>query len=154
MQSTKTALLKFAEEYQDRFYQFRAIEFGCVQSGGYSYSEGAFRLLSDMEKCYACKAYYAALVLAFSAIEIYLTDTEKLTGSSKILLEKAGLSEEIDWLRRLRNDIVHGDSNDLVAYDTFSMDDGLESVLDEMCVRAFTLAHTLPFKMQKIGVYA
>ncbi|MCF9331731.1 hypothetical protein J8B03_23360 [Vibrio parahaemolyticus] len=154
MDSKEARLLNFARKYHERFERFRAIEFECVQAGMYDYSDGAFRLLSDMEKCYSSKAYYAALVLAFSAIEIYLTDTEKLKGKSIQVLQKAGIAEEVDWLRKLRNDIVHGNSNELIAYDTFDPNNDIESELEQMCLRAFVLVHELPFKMQGIGKFA
>lgn len=157
MEQKDSLLLEFAKEYQSRFNRFRTIEAQCIQSlesGLYNYPSAAYRLLADMEKCYSCKAYYAAIVLAFSSIEIYLTETEKLRGNSKQLLKKAGLHDEVDWLRQLRNDIMHGNPNKSVKYDAFDLNQDLENALEKMCIKAFTLVHSLPLRMQKLGEFA
>ena len=134
-------------DYIDRF---RKIEFSQLQEGIYDYPEAAFNLLSDMEKCYASRAYYAAICLAYSAIEIYLVQVEKLKPNRKEgnVLKQAGLGKNYEWLIKIRNAIVHGNQHELIQYGGWD-DKGLEFVLDGMCQKAFKLAHSLPFAMRK-----
>jgi hypothetical protein len=139
--------LKFAREYWRRFWEFRAIEGKNIPDGHFDSGEAAFRLLSDLERCYAAKAYYACLMLSFAMMEIYLTRVEGYSGSAATVIRDAGLMIEIDWLRKIRNDLTHGNPNDSFRYNA-SLDVEQRAKLEADCQRAFRILHALPKRSQ------
>jgi hypothetical protein len=139
--------LEFAREYWKRFWAFRAIERDHIPDGQFDSGEAAFRLLGDLERCYASKAYYACFMLSFAMIEIYLTRVERLTGNAKTVIRNAGLEAEIDWLRDIRNDLTHGNPNDSIKYHA-GLDEGERRKLEDDCQRVFRLLHALPKRSQ------
>lgn len=140
--------LELGRMYQSRREHFRNIEFSCLPKGHFEYPDAAHRILSDMEACYSAKAYYAALCLAASSIDIFLEQTEKVRGRNFYeRLDNAELFEEVDELRILRNDIMHGNENPLVQYGAFDPDRKLEKELEIICQKAFVLMHSLPHRL-------
>lgn len=139
---------RFGEMFSKRKQLFRLVELSCIPKGLFEYPDAAHRILADMEKCYCAKAYYAAICLATSSIEIFLEQTEKVKGRNfKQLLENSGLLEEVDEFRTLRNDIMHGNENDLIQYDAFDPDGKLELELEILCLKVFKLVHSLPHRL-------
>lgn len=136
---------KFANDFWRRFENFRRIELEQIV-GPFRYSDEAFALLRDAELCYAAKAYFASIVMAHSIIEIHLKKVEGLTGTAHELFKKAGIIDEVDWLRKLRNDIVHGNSSSQVTYD---VDEELATVWERYCLKAFEFMHALPVRLHK-----
>lgn len=140
-------LEKFGRGFWKRFEHFRSIEAQEIAKGPFRYSNEAFVLLQDIELCYAAKAYYACIVLAHSIIETHLARVEGMTGWAAEMLKKAGIREEIAWLTKLRNDIAHGNPNQLV---TIALDDETTEVLEGHCEKAFRFMHELPIRMQRL----
>jgi hypothetical protein len=136
---------KFANEFWMRFEHFRRIEVEQIV-GPFRYSHEAFALLRDAELCYAAKAYFASIVMAHSIIEIHLKKAEGLTGTASELFKKAGITEEVDWLRKLRNDIIHGNSSSQVTY---GINEDLATVWEQYCLRAFEFMHALPIRLYR-----
>lgn len=136
----------FYADYNQRVKDFRELEFEITfGQGNPKSSYKAFALLSDMETCYAARAYYACLVLALAAIEAYLKTQfgdRNLYGN----LEKSGYVHELDWLRKLRNAIVHEDDTESVKYLPRPEE---QQILDDYCKRAFKFVHTIFYQPVK-----
>jgi len=125
-------------DYEKRFWQFRAMEAECLIPGLYKSSAEQLALLRDLERCYASRAYFACLVMAASIVEIHLRKVLKHSGAAQQIIEKAGIATEIDWLRSIRNDIVHGNTSPLVSY---NIDSDAEDMLEKHCQRALRFLH-------------
>ncbi len=136
--------LKFARDFNKRFTTFRQIEMQQIGSGSFEYSSEAFALLRDVELCYAIRAYFACILLAHSIIEIHLRKVEGMKGNAVELFKKAGISDEVEWLRKLRNDIAHGNTNQEITY---AVDEEISIIWEEYCVRAFRFMHDLPVRL-------
>lgn len=131
-------------EFIERFRAFRQIEMQQIGFEPFAYSPEAFALLRDAELCYAARAYFASILMACSIIEIHLRKVVGLKESNAAaLFRKAGINEETDWLRKLRNDIAHGNTNGQITYDID------ELIWEQYCVRAFTLMHELPVRLYR-----
>ncbi len=137
----------FGRSFWQRFEHFRKIETQEIEKGPFRYSAEAFALLQEIELCYAAKAYYACLILAHSIIETHLRRIEGMNGWAAQIFAKAGIREEMTWLTKLRNDITHGNPNELVS---ISIDDEMEKTLEQYCEKAFRLMHELPIRLQKL----
>lgn len=136
---------KFASNFWARFDRFRQIEVQELVEGPFEYSSEAFALLRDAELCYAAKAYFASIVMAHSIIEIHLRKIEGLQErTASALFRRAGIDEEVEWLRKLRNDIAHGNQNPEVTY---GIDENLEQVWENYCLKAFQFMHELPIRL-------
>ncbi|MCC4283285.1 hypothetical protein LL273_06080 [Marinobacter salarius] len=142
--SDEAAKLDFAEDYWRRFWDFRKIEAAYVSQVPYDWSHEEFALLRDAERCYASKAYYACLVLAQSVIEIHLRRIHGLKGQAAKLFQRAGIKSELDWLNKIRNDILHGNPNSIVSY---GITEEEESLLEQYCKRAIHLMHGIPVSL-------
>lgn len=140
--------IKFLEEYKSRFKEFRNFEFFCLErTNNATIADEAWRLLSDLEHSFAAKIYSGCFVLTCAMIEIHLRKVLDLRASGlKQLLIKVGLFKEHEWLVKLRNDIMHGNPNDLIHY--FYNSDN-QSELDKKCFHAFLLLHTIAAKTMK-----
>jgi len=139
---------EFGRKFWERFFYFRQIEAEeTVGKGVFAYSNEAFALLRDIELCYASKAYYACIILAQSIMEAHLKQVEGMRGGAAQLFKDAGIQAETEWLRNLRNAIVHGSPHEQVTYTVFPED---EQTLEEYCIRAFRLMHELPIRMEKL----
>lgn len=140
-------LEKFGKEFWKRFQNFRSIEVKEIMEGPFEYSSEAFALLRDAELCYAAKAYFASIVMAHSIIEIHL---RKIGGfkdrTASELFRKAGIGEDVEWLRKLRNDIAHGNENLEITY---GVDHDLEQVWEGYCIKAFKFMHELPIRLYR-----
>ena len=141
---------KFLVGFNSRFHEFRAIEASVVIGKSNCNSSGkAFSLLYDMELCYSAKAYYACLIIACTAIESILSHELGEKDNLKIKIEKSGYKNEADWLRLLRNEIVHGKGKQIIH----NMVHGeIEEELKKQCRNAFKIVHTMhfnPIKEQK-----
>ena len=140
-------LEEFGRDFWKRFNYFRQIEVNEVMVGPFDYSAEAFALLRDAELCYAAKAYFASVVMAHSIIEIHLRKVEGLEErTASTLFKKAGINEEVDWLRKLRNDIAHGNENPEITY---GIDSNLEITWEAYCIRAFQFMHELPVRLYR-----
>jgi len=93
-----------------------------------------------MELCYASGAYYACLVIACTSIEACLNHEFGDDGALKTKLEQSGYAPEADWLRVIRNKIVHRNDHSIVK---FHLMDENEQELKELCRKAFALVHTI-----------
>ncbi|EJG1899381.1 hypothetical protein [Vibrio parahaemolyticus] len=138
---------RYLDEFNQRFVEFRAIEADVVMGKRTENGCGkAFALLDNMELSYASGAYYGCLVLACTAIEASLNHEFGDAGNLKSKIEMSGYGEEIDWLRLLRNKIIHKNESSIVEY---VVDDQQESELKELCKLAFIMAHTIYFDPKK-----
>ncbi|MGY6631589.1 MAG: hypothetical protein ACXIUL_11325 [Wenzhouxiangella sp.] len=134
---------EFERMCQSRIDKFRKIEADLVVGKrSTEFSAKSFSLLRDIEMSYATKSYYACLVLAFCAIEASLNKVFGNSGSMKEKIQKSGYADEADWLRDVRNKLVHKESTDLISY---FPEPELEKILEEYCIRAFKIAHTVHF---------
>lgn len=84
--------------------------------------------------------------MAHSIIEIHLRRVEGLKGNAADLFRKAGIKEEVEWLRELRNAIAHGNANHEITY---VINDDLETVWENYCIKAFVFMHKLPIRLYK-----
>ena len=134
---------RFGESFWKRFQDFRNIEFQSIPSyTPFISASQEFALLRDIELCYAAKAYYACLVLVYASVQIQIEYVKKIPKHKvKSFLSETSIQEDHDWLRKLRNDIMHGNINANVKY--HSSEDG-EVVLEAYCIRAFKLMFKLP----------
>lgn len=133
-------------KFLERFNSFRNIEMQQIGSNPFAYSAEAFALLRDAELCYAIKAYFASILIAHSIIEIHLRKVAKMKGTAAEIFKKAGITEEVEWLRILRNDIAHGNTN---AEITYLIDEENEPIWEQYCIRAFTIMHELPVRLYR-----
>lgn len=81
---------------------------------GFSYlvSDQATALFYDLQACYSIGAWLSVIVLSVSVIDAHLRETEAMDnkiGTAKLLNEYYEGSEDINWLRKLRNSYVHID---------------------------------------------
>ncbi|MEJ2633027.1 MAG: hypothetical protein P8014_13780 [Acidihalobacter sp.] len=130
--------IEFAKYFAERFWRFRKIEAQCVRGKSKdNHCHAAFVLLKDMELCFAARAYYSCLLISFTAIESCLNHENVPGRNMHEKIQNSGYADELDWLRVLRNDIVHRGKVDHVIYDEE------EQQLEEQCVKAFVLAHTI-----------
>jgi len=79
---------------------------------GFSYmvSDQASALFYDLQACYSIGAWLSVIVLSVSVIDAHLRETEAMDnkiGTAKLLIEFYEATEDINWLRRLRNTHVH-----------------------------------------------
>lgn len=126
-----------------RFTEFRLIELEVIEECNSSSSPSwkSFALLYDMETCYATKSYFACILIAATAIEASLATFygNKSEGLYKDL-KKSKYAAEADWLRLLRNSIVHKPNSNVVE---LRITQEREKELDEKCKAAFRLVHTI-----------
>jgi len=140
--------LRFANKFFGRFNLVRSIEYHEIKDNPFQYSNESFRLLGDLENCYAAKAYYSTILIAHSLIEIHLRKIEKLKGTSEKLLQQANLKEDVDWLRLIRNDIAHGNNNDEIVYQPEHHPE-LAQKWEDYCLKAIKLVHEIPVRLHK-----
>ncbi|WP_079202882.1 hypothetical protein [Pseudomonas sp. CC6-YY-74] len=135
------------KSFKDKFKEFRTIEASLV-FGRYKDDSctKAFSLLRDMELSYAIGAYYACLVIACTSIEACLSHEFGDKGTLGSKLEKAGYTTEANWLREVRNSIVHKNDSSIVQHH-FSEEH--EQELKELCRKAFVLVHTIYYEPVK-----
>ena len=135
------------DSFKEKFKEFRAIEARLV-SGKHKDNSctKAFSLLRDMELSYAIGAYYACLVIACTSIEACLSHEfgDKPTLDNK--LKRSGYAAEANWLRNVRNAIVHKNDSSIVQHH-FSEEH--EQELKELCQKAFVLVHTIYYEPVK-----
>ena len=132
---------EFLESFTQRFKRFRAIEAQCVRGKAKSNScHAAFVLLKDMELCFSAQAYYSCLLISFTAIESCLNHENVPGNNMHEKIQNSGYADDLDWLRRLRNGIVHRGEVEHVLYDH------QENQLEELCKKAFVLAHTIYYE--------
>ena len=140
----------FLQEFMARFNEFRLIEAKLVLGKFKDNScQKAFSLLHDMELTYAAGAYYACLIIACTSIEACLNHELGNEGNLKNKLEKSGYTSEADWLREVRNAIVHKNDSSVVRN---HFDEEHEEYLKKLCRKAFVLVHTVYFEPIKSTV--
>ena len=130
-------------EFDQRFEEFRRIESEAISNTLRNGSDGSYKsfsLLSDMETCYAAKAYSACVVLACIAIESSFGKEMGNKKNLKSMIKKSGYEEDLDWLRELRNKIVHNEECEFVNYQNV---DKSETDMDSICKKAFKMVHTI-----------
>jgi hypothetical protein len=93
-----------------------------------------------MELCYSARAYNACIIVSFTAIEACLNNEFGDRGQISKKILDSGYQHEIDWLRKLRNKIIHKNDPFLV-YENMSVNKEVE--MDEICKEAFLLAHQI-----------
>ncbi len=140
----REACADFGVRYWNRFDSFRTFEGVCLShTGDFTIANEAWNLLPDLERAYAAKAYTACFTLACAMIEIHLSKVAAPNSkqqSLRTMLEREGLLDELRWLVKLRNDIMHGNSNEFVKY---YRKPELEAELEAKCFDAFRALHTI-----------
>lgn len=135
---------EFLKDFKEKFNEFRTIEAGLVRGKHKENScTKAFSLLHDMELSYAVGAYYACLIIACTSIEACLSHEFGNDGNLQSKLEQSGYSSEADWLRKIRNAIVHKNDDSIVKHH-FSEEH--EKELQDLCRRAFVLVHKIYYE--------
>jgi hypothetical protein len=79
--------------------------------GSYIVNDHATALSSELMALYCCGAWYSIIILSVSIIGAQLRDTEMPDhrGSTYDLANSISVNENFDWLRRMRNKLVHVD---------------------------------------------
>jgi hypothetical protein len=79
------------------------------RGGSYFVSDQASALCGDVEIAFCAGAWIAVVVLAMAVVDSQLRDTEypDFKGSTNELIKFLGLNQELQWLRRRRNQLVH-----------------------------------------------
>ncbi len=82
-----------------------------AETGCYMVSDHSTALFMDMRLAYCAGAWLSVIVMSVSVIDAHLRETEadnNEIGTAKLFNEfYFGESEEINWLRQLRNKYVH-----------------------------------------------
>jgi hypothetical protein len=142
----------FLDGFNERYNEFRQIEADSVRGkGGENLSTKSFALLSELEMCYASKAYIACIMLACTAIEASIKNKIGKGNLAK-KIEESGYKKEVDWVRLLRNDLVHNINSSHIEQSCFADVKDIEEnehKLREYCKRAFKLMHEIHFSPTK-----
>lgn len=139
--------LKTGIDYWTRFWRFRAIENRCLtETGDPTVAEEAWKLLSDLESAYAARSYSACFCLACAMIEIHLRRVSGLKGDLSRMLRKVELFSELQWLVKLRNDVMHGNPNPFIVYSPHAEK---RDELERLCEKAFMAVHTIADRAPK-----
>jgi len=80
------------------------------RGGGYHIGEHALALIGEMQAAFCAGAFVATVVLACTVIDAHLREVEldeKFQGGLNSSFQASKYSEELEWLRKLRNAIVH-----------------------------------------------
>jgi hypothetical protein len=80
-----------------------------IEDGTDCSSHGA-ALFMDLQACYCLGAWLAVIVLSISVIDAHLRETEALNDkmrTAKLLDEYYRGNDDINWLRKLRNQYIH-----------------------------------------------
>ncbi len=79
------------------------------RGGSYFESEQACALCGDVEIAFCAGAWIAVVVLAIAVVDSQLRDAEypDFKGSTSELIKVLGLNQELQWLRKRRNQLVH-----------------------------------------------
>lgn len=84
-------------------------EIARLETGCYLVSDHSTALFMDMRRAYCGGAWLSVVVMSISVIDSHLRETE--SGDNKIgtakLLNEFVEGEDVNWLRQLRNRIVH-----------------------------------------------
>ena len=77
--------------------------------GGYEVSEQAAALAMDLQIAYCAGAWVAVIILSIAIIDAHLREIEvpEFQGNTEKLIKEAGLTNELDWLRKRRNKLIH-----------------------------------------------
>jgi hypothetical protein len=78
-------------------------------SGGYAVSEQACALMMDLEVVFCAGAWVSVIILSMSIIDAQLREVEVpgFQGNTEKLLKETRLTDELDWLRKRRNKLLH-----------------------------------------------
>lgn len=82
--------------------------------GSHLVSDHATALFMDLQACYCAGAWLSVVILSVSVIDAHLRETEAMDtklGTAKLLDSYYFGADDINWLRRLRNNYVHIDLN-------------------------------------------
>jgi hypothetical protein len=110
-------------EWEQRREWFEGIFDINNQIGGYQFGEHATGLLVDLQAVYCAGAYISTLVVACAIADSHLRETEfphNFPGGMKLAFSQSVYSENLDWLRLRRNELVHFSSHRALA---ISVDD-------------------------------
>lgn len=139
---------EYLKKFNSRFSEFRAIEASIVAGKRKENSCGkAFSLLYDMELCFAAKAYFACLIIACAAIEACLNHEFGNEGNLKSKIVRSGYEAEADWLRIIRNKIIHKNDSTIVSHFLVGKQ---EEELKVKCKNALKLVHEIYYNPIKI----
>ncbi|MES2383280.1 MAG: hypothetical protein V4593_01945 [Pseudomonadota bacterium] len=78
---------------------------GCVRNGRMLSTQGLL-LLRDIERAFCAGAWLSVVVLAYAVVDATLRDVATGDYKSKAA-DLYGSNPDLDWLRTLRNEIVH-----------------------------------------------
>jgi hypothetical protein len=80
------------------------------RGGGYILGEHAVGLLVDLQSVYCVGAYITCVILACTIIDAHLREVEfgpEFDGGIEAAFSSCQNREDLDWLRRRRNELVH-----------------------------------------------
>ncbi|GBU27749.1 hypothetical protein R84B8_01290 [Treponema sp. R8-4-B8] len=79
------------------------------RNGEYDVSEQAGALAIDLQIAYCAGAWVAVIILSIAIIDAHLREIEvpEFQGNTEKLLKETGLTNELDWLRKRRNKLIH-----------------------------------------------
>lgn len=123
----------------------------CLNVGECEASPHAIALFNDMTFAFCAGAWISVVVMSISVIDAQLRETESANEKVKTvdLLKEYYKGENIDWLRRLRNQYVHVEvgSSWFVNNDFYERQDELEQnaiIAIEMTIKALFQTPILP----------
>lgn len=90
-----------------------------MRDGGYVLGEHATALLVDLQSVYCVGAYLSVIIIGCAIVDTHLRETEFLD-SRQGMKSAFNLSEhrdELEWLRRRRNALVHFEKEPAITVD-------------------------------------
>lgn len=141
--------LSFEAKYQNNIEQFRRIEAAALPAdGNFNSSEETFFLFFEMEKCYGVEAYVSTILIAATIIEIYHKKVLKTKGNGESMYKKIGVWDDVKWLKKLRNDISHGNP-DFKLNSEYLTNDEVKADWRHLAKRAISLATRLIHRLDQ-----
>jgi len=116
---------------------------------GYSVSEQACALLMDLQIAFCSGAWLSVVILSLAIIDAHLREVEVpgFIGNTANLIREINLENELDWLRKRRNELVHIDINNpaLTVDDQWYRIDEFENDARQAVTLVFKVFYLTPF---------
>jgi len=94
------------------------------RGGGYVIGEQATALLIDLQCIYCAGAFVSVVVMSCTIVDCHLREAElprNFKGGIKAVFESSAFAQELDWLRKYRNQLVHFGPTQAVTVDDDSL---------------------------------
>ena len=96
--------------WQQRRAWFEALFDVENRGGGYLIGEQALGMLIDLQAAYSAGAFLACVILSCTIVDAHIRETEtkrNSDGGIRSAFDRSDFREELEWLRKRRNRLVH-----------------------------------------------